>query len=55
VLPPPITLGNRVWHSSELCGIYVLDPTGGVVRTDPTAPGNGLTLRDDEAARYRVT
>jgi L-alanine-DL-glutamate epimerase-like enolase superfamily enzyme len=31
-----------------------LDPTGGAVTPDPGAPGHGLTLRDDVAARYRV-
>ena len=31
-----------------------LDPTGGVLRPDPDAPGNGLTLRADVAARYQV-
>ncbi len=31
-----------------------LDPTGGAVTPDPDAPGHGLTLRADVAARYRV-
>jgi L-alanine-DL-glutamate epimerase-like enolase superfamily enzyme len=31
----------------------VLDPTGGAVRPDPAAPGNGLTLRREVADRYR--
>lgn len=31
-----------------------LDPTGGAIVPDPDAPGNGLTLRSTEAARYRV-
>jgi L-alanine-DL-glutamate epimerase-like enolase superfamily enzyme len=31
-----------------------LDPTGGTVRPDPTAPGNGLTLRRGDAERYRA-
>lgn len=32
-----------------------LDPTGGTVRPDPTAPGNGLTLRGSYAERYRLS
>ena len=31
-----------------------LDPTGGVLRPDPTAPGHGLTLREDALRRYPV-
>jgi L-alanine-DL-glutamate epimerase-like enolase superfamily enzyme len=31
-----------------------LDPSGGVITPDPTAIGNGLTLRPDVAGRYRV-
>jgi hypothetical protein len=31
-----------------------LDPTGGEIRPDPTAPGNGYALREREAERYRV-
>jgi L-alanine-DL-glutamate epimerase-like enolase superfamily enzyme len=31
-----------------------LDPTGGVIRPDPSAPGNGLTLRRADAEHYRV-
>jgi L-alanine-DL-glutamate epimerase-like enolase superfamily enzyme len=31
-----------------------LDPSGGVITPDPTAIGNGLTLRPDVAERYRV-
>ncbi|GAA5127270.1 enolase C-terminal domain-like protein [Pseudonocardia adelaidensis] len=31
----------------------VLDPTGGTIRPDPEAAGNGLTLRRDAAERYR--
>jgi L-alanine-DL-glutamate epimerase-like enolase superfamily enzyme len=30
-----------------------LDPTGGVLRPDPAAPGHGLTLRREVADRYR--
>jgi L-alanine-DL-glutamate epimerase-like enolase superfamily enzyme len=33
----------------------VLDPAGGVLRLDPKAPGNGLTLRRADAEPYRVT
>jgi L-alanine-DL-glutamate epimerase-like enolase superfamily enzyme len=32
-----------------------LDPTGGTLRPNPTAAGNGLTLRRDVAERYRQT
>jgi L-alanine-DL-glutamate epimerase-like enolase superfamily enzyme len=32
-----------------------LDPTGGVVRPDPDAPGLGLTLRTSDAERYRTS
>jgi L-alanine-DL-glutamate epimerase-like enolase superfamily enzyme len=31
-----------------------LQPAGGVVRPDHTAPGHGLTLRESDAERYRV-
>ncbi|MGI8761094.1 MAG: enolase C-terminal domain-like protein [Jatrophihabitantaceae bacterium] len=31
-----------------------LDPSGGVVRPDPSAPGNGLTLRGSDAERFRA-
>jgi hypothetical protein len=31
-----------------------LDPEGGTVSPDPTAPGNGLTLREGDAEPYRV-
>jgi L-alanine-DL-glutamate epimerase-like enolase superfamily enzyme len=31
-----------------------LDPTGGSIRPDPDAPGNGLTLRSSDVAAYRV-
>jgi L-alanine-DL-glutamate epimerase-like enolase superfamily enzyme len=31
-----------------------LDPTGGTLRLDPTAPGHGLTLLTDVAGRYQV-
>jgi hypothetical protein len=31
-----------------------LDPAGGSIRPDPDAPGNGLTLRSDDVAAYRV-
>jgi L-alanine-DL-glutamate epimerase-like enolase superfamily enzyme len=31
-----------------------LDPAGGNVRPDPTAPGLGLTLREPDAEHYRV-
>ena len=31
-----------------------LDPVGGSLTPDPQAPGNGLTLRQAEAAGYRV-
>jgi L-alanine-DL-glutamate epimerase-like enolase superfamily enzyme len=31
-----------------------LDPSGGALRLDPLAPGNGLTLRRDTASRYQV-
>ena len=31
-----------------------LDPAGGSVRPDPSAPGHGLTLRRADAERYRV-
>ena len=31
-----------------------LDPSGGVVRPDPDAPGLGLTLRTSDAERYRA-
>jgi L-alanine-DL-glutamate epimerase-like enolase superfamily enzyme len=31
-----------------------LDPSGGVLRPDPAAPGHGLVLRDDVARRYQV-
>jgi L-alanine-DL-glutamate epimerase-like enolase superfamily enzyme len=31
-----------------------LDPTGGALRPDPVAAGNGLTLRDGVAGRYQV-
>jgi L-alanine-DL-glutamate epimerase-like enolase superfamily enzyme len=31
-----------------------LDPSGGVVRPDPDAPGLGLTLRTSDAERYRT-
>jgi L-alanine-DL-glutamate epimerase-like enolase superfamily enzyme len=31
-----------------------LDPTGGAIRPDPDAPGNGLTLRTVDVADYRV-
>lgn len=31
-----------------------LDPTGGVLRPHPTAPGNGLCLRREVASRYQV-
>jgi L-alanine-DL-glutamate epimerase-like enolase superfamily enzyme len=30
-----------------------LDPSGGVIRPDPDAPGHGLTLRRDVAEKYR--
>lgn len=30
-----------------------LDPTGGVIRPDPAAPGHGLTLRQGDAEPYR--
>jgi L-alanine-DL-glutamate epimerase-like enolase superfamily enzyme len=31
-----------------------LDPTGGALRPDPDAPGNGLSLREDVVHRYQV-
>jgi L-alanine-DL-glutamate epimerase-like enolase superfamily enzyme len=31
-----------------------LDPQGGVIRPDASAPGNGLTLREVDAEKYRV-
>ncbi len=31
-----------------------LDPSGGVLRPDPSRPGLGLTLKDADGARYRV-
>jgi hypothetical protein len=31
-----------------------LNPTGGVIRPDPDAPGLGLTLRAADADDYRV-
>jgi L-alanine-DL-glutamate epimerase-like enolase superfamily enzyme len=31
-----------------------LDPSGGVLRPDPSRPGLGLTLKDANGARYRV-
>jgi L-alanine-DL-glutamate epimerase-like enolase superfamily enzyme len=31
-----------------------LDPTGGVIRPDPRAPGHGLTVRDGIVERYRA-
>jgi L-alanine-DL-glutamate epimerase-like enolase superfamily enzyme len=31
-----------------------LDPTGGALRPDPTAPGNGLRLRREVASRYQI-
>jgi L-alanine-DL-glutamate epimerase-like enolase superfamily enzyme len=31
-----------------------LDPTGGTLRPDPTAPGNGLTVRDEVVRRFQV-
>jgi L-alanine-DL-glutamate epimerase-like enolase superfamily enzyme len=31
-----------------------LDPSGGVLRPDPSRPGLGLTLKDANSARYRV-
>ncbi len=31
-----------------------LDPTGGTIRLDAVAPGNGLALRTSDAAEYRV-
>ena len=31
-----------------------LDPTGGALVLDPTAPGHGLTLLTDVAGRYQV-
>ncbi|WP_433758963.1 enolase C-terminal domain-like protein [Nocardia sp. CA-135398] len=31
-----------------------LDPHGGVIRPDPTAPGHGLTLRESQMERFRV-
>jgi L-alanine-DL-glutamate epimerase-like enolase superfamily enzyme len=31
-----------------------LDPTGGNVRPDPTAPGLGLTLRESDVERYAI-
>ncbi|MEO6826702.1 MAG: enolase C-terminal domain-like protein [Microbacteriaceae bacterium] len=31
-----------------------LDPAGGTVRPDPSAPGTGLTLRESDVASYRV-
>ena len=31
-----------------------LDPTGGTITPDPSRPGNGLTLREDVAARYEM-
>jgi L-alanine-DL-glutamate epimerase-like enolase superfamily enzyme len=31
-----------------------LDPSGGVIRPDPDAPGLGLTLRTSDAERYRT-
>lgn len=31
-----------------------LDPTGGTIRPDPTAPGNGLTLRRSDIERFRA-
>ena len=31
-----------------------LDPTGGVIRPDPSVPGLGLTLRTADAEKYRV-
>jgi L-alanine-DL-glutamate epimerase-like enolase superfamily enzyme len=31
-----------------------LDPAGGTVTPDPTAPGNGLTVREDVLHRYQV-
>jgi L-alanine-DL-glutamate epimerase-like enolase superfamily enzyme len=31
-----------------------LDPTGGALRPDPTAPGHGLCLRREVASRYQV-
>ena len=32
----------------------VLDPAGGFIRPDPSAPGHGLTLRRTDAEPYRV-
>ena len=31
-----------------------LDPSGGVIRPDPAAPGLGLTFRDADAEHYRA-
>ena len=31
-----------------------LDPSGGVIRPGPAAPGLGLTFRDADAERYRA-
>ena len=31
-----------------------LDPSGGVIRPDPAAPGLGMTFRDAGAERYRA-
>jgi L-alanine-DL-glutamate epimerase-like enolase superfamily enzyme len=31
-----------------------LDPSGGVIRPDPAAPGLGMTFRDADAERYRA-
>ena len=31
-----------------------LDPSGGIIRPDPAAPGLGMTFRDAGAERYRA-
>ncbi len=31
-----------------------LDPTGGTIRPDPSAPGLGLTQRYADTERYRI-
>lgn len=36
------------------CFDGTLDPGGGFLRPDPDAPGNGLTLRENDIERYRI-
>jgi hypothetical protein len=33
----------------------VLEPVGGALRPDPARSGHGMTLRRDEAERFRVS